>query len=360
MANDAKNKQQRSAEKLIPACWLKFELSGVAETDAAFANFASESGINPDADYFSMFEHKILLLSALSKFGDEHLGHCETKIPVGTTGLAIRLMNTAATVQEAIQILIDFSEKICRSRKIHCELNDEELKFCVELDGFSPERGALAEITVTLAYLFALSSFVGGFLPITEMHSRSEIYTRLFRYNPDAGCKISFGDFTGFTLRRSGLDMPRRADLTPELWDDMVRWALLAEKFRPVIQKRGLPLLSAERLLDESQALSKRRNIDIRQQRRLTKRLTNHNIRELKNSINASKAMIMIASTNKSYAEIGQELGFSDERSFRRFFVNITQHTPSEYRNIYQDASVAEGREHLPAMIRIAETLRKG
>ena len=68
--------------------------------------------------------------------------------------------------------------------------------------------------------------------------------------------------------------------------------------------------------------------------------------------------MVLISTTNKTISEIGFELEFSDDRSFRRFFTEVTGCTPLEYRSVYQEAAASEGRNHFQAILEAASALR--
>ncbi|MEI6441405.1 MAG: helix-turn-helix domain-containing protein, partial [Alphaproteobacteria bacterium] len=137
-----------------------------------------------------------------------------------------------------------------------------------------------------------------------------------------------------------------------------IRWGLLADKIRPVMEHKHLPLLNAEGLLQQAEAKAKDRNVDTRQKRRISLNETAYSVRDLEKSIKASKAMVLISTTNKTISEIGFELEFSDDRSFRRFFTEVTGCTPFEYRSVYQEAAASEGRNHFRAILAAASALR--
>ena len=346
-------------ERPVPAAWMKFEMSGVADSDEAFHAFATSVGINPDTEWFSPAEHKVFILSAMKILNDEHLGHCKMRVPTGTFELAFRVMDTAEDIQEAIELLQDFSNKVCQTRKITQLTFDDHIILQFEIDGLTKDRSAVAELTVMFVCLFGMSAFAGSLIAVEEIFSRSLFYTQCFQKNTDIGSPISHADFTGLKISKSALSLPRKPGRAFDTISTAIRWALLANKFRPIIARSQLPLLTAEGMLETSKSITRQRNVDTRQQRRIAQQTTNYSIRELENCIKASNAMVLLSTTQKSIEEIGIELEFSDDRSFNRFFKKVIGYTPARYRRIYQDASVAEGHDHFTAALAAVEAIHR-
>jgi AraC-like DNA-binding protein len=277
---------------------------------------------------------------------------------VGTTELAFRVMNTAEDLREAICLIEKFQKKVCPTRHISQVAGVDSMIFQVSADGLDQEHSAAAEITTMLMYMFGLASFVGEFIPIRKLYSRSKLYTSFMNYNKDANCPVEYADFTGIEFETQHLDMPKRANLADDPVSNAIRWGLLADKVRPIIERNHLPLLSAEGLLQSAETKAKQRNVDARQKRRIARNETEFTVRDLEKSIKASKAMVLISTTDKTISQIGFELGFSDERSFRRFFQDVAGCSPLEYRNVYQEAAASEGRNHFRSIMEAARTLR--
>ena len=333
-------------------------MSGVAPTPEDFSNFANSLGLDPDSACFTPAEHKLMIVSAINRLNDEHLGHCRTQTPMGTSELAFRVMETGRTVQEAIDLLEVFSRRLCPSRRLSQVAGDDHLLLEFELEGVSPDRAAIAEITVMVWYASSLSAFAGRYIPIRAMFSRSAAYCEAFGRNEDLDCDIAAAPRSALQIDRASLSLPRKGADAPDIVGDAVRWAIFADKLRPIMAQKQLPLLTAERLLQQSKASALRRNVDVRQQRRLIRDETRYNARELENCAKLTEALLLLSTTDRRMADISESLGFSDERAFHRFFQKMAGVTPRRYRTQFQDAAVARGRDPFSAAIAAAEPLR--
>jgi AraC-like DNA-binding protein len=333
-------------------------MSPLAADREAFDAFAATLGIDPASAWFTPTENKMLILNAIGRLGDENYGHCHQPIPIGTTELAFRVMNTAETLTEAVELLQKFFLKVCPTRRLSTIPRETTFILRVDADGLDAEHGAACEMTSMLMYMFGLSAFVGQFLRPSRLYTRSEVYSSCMKYNKDADCEVVFGDFTGIELETSSLSLGRRSLEAMDPVSNAIRWGLLADKVRPIMKRNHLPLMNAEGLLKTVETRARQRNVDARQMRRIALKETDYTPRDLEKSIKAAKAMVLIATTNKTISEIGFELEFSDERSFRRFFSDVTGCTPLEYRMVYQEAAVSEGRNHFRAVMEAAKTLR--
>ncbi len=343
---------------LIPAQWVQFQMSRLAPTQQDFASFSRSLGVDPEAEWYTPIENKMLILNSILKMGDEHYGHCLTPIPVGTTELAFRVMNTAEDLNEAISLIEKFSRKVCPTRQISRTNAGDTVILRFEVDGLNHEHAAACELTIMLMYMFGLAAFVGEFIPIKALYSKARGYASYMQYNKDADCPVLSADFTGIEFPLSCLDLPKRAGAAPDPVSNAIRWGLLADKVRPIIDRNHLPLLNAVDLLKTAEAKARIRNVDERQKRRIARDETEYTLRDLEKSIKAAKAMVLIATTDKTISQIGFELDYSDDRSFRRFFQDVVGCSPLEYRNVYQDAAASEGRNHFKAIMEAASSLR--
>jgi AraC-like DNA-binding protein len=345
-------------EGMVPAAWVRFQLSSVTSCGESFDCFASSLDINPNADWYTSTETKNLILNLAVRLDDENYGHCRQPIPTGTMDLTFRIMMTGETLSEAIDLLISFLKRLCPTRVIRKKEKDKTFIIQIETDGHDEERAAACEISTILLYVYIMWSFVGEFIPVKKFYTRSKLYSSLMKYNKDTDSEVVFSEFTGLEFDKSVLLMPRRASDTFDPVNNILRWGLLVDKMRPIMRRNHLPLMNADGLLHSAETKAKKRNVDGRQRRRIAIQETEYSVRDLEKSIKAAKAMVLIATTNKSISEIGFDLEFSDERSFRRFFSNTTGCTPLEYRRVYQEAAASEGRNQFRAILEAARAHR--
>jgi AraC-like DNA-binding protein len=345
-------------EGMVPAAWVRFQLSSVTSCGESFDCFASSLDIDPNADWYTPTETKNLILNLATRLDDENYGHCRQPIPTGTMDLTLRIMVTGETLSEAIELLISFLKRLCPTRVLRKIEKDKTFIIQLETDGHDEEHAAACEITIILLYVYMMWSFVGEFIQVNKFYTRSKLYSSLMKYNKDTDSEVVFSEFTGLEFDKSVLSMPRRASDTFDPVNNILRWGLLVDKLRPIMRRSHLPLMNADGLLNSAETKARKRNVDGRQRRRIAIQETEYSVRDLEKSIKAAKAMVLIATTNKSISEIGFDLEFSDERSFRRFFSNTTGCTPLEYRRVYQEAAASEGRNQFRAILEAARAHR--
>ena len=343
---------------MIPASWVRFQMAAVTTLGEDFDAYAASLDIDPGVEWYTPTENKCLMMHLVTRMGDENYGHCLQRIPLGTTELAFRVMHTAETLSEAIDLLVSFSTKVCPTRKIQRIDTDETFLLKFEVDGIDSEHASACELTIMLMYMFGLTSFIGSFLRAKKLYTRSLMYSSFMNYNKDADCAVEVADFSGLEFDKATLVLPRRSTDAMDPVNNAVRWGLLSDKMRPIMERNHLPLMNAEGLLRQAAGKARSRNVDSRQSRRIALKETEYSVRDLEKSIKAARAMVLIATTKKTISEIGFELEFSDERSFRRFFAEVTGCTPLEYRTVYQEASASEGRNHFRAIMEAARSLR--
>lgn len=336
----------------IPAAWVLFQLSGLLPDQDEAKAFIRECGINSDQDCFSSTELKRLISQAIFNSNDEHYGHSEDGLRLGSTPLAFRIMNSASTAFEAQKLLEKVSDTFSPNHTVSHVVDGDSVILSWKISGHDHEHCAAAELTHMCLTYSAYNAFVGRILEPKVIYSRSILYTSLLDFSFETNCPVEYNDFTGIKLQKSVLDMPRRAAFDRNAFYNTIKWLLLTDKMRPIYDSSNLPLLSSEAIkssLDKKIAI---RNVDVRQKRRIAKHDTQFSERDLNNSNKITQAMIMLVTTDVSIAEITEELGFSDERSFRRFFKNITNKTPIEYRNCNRSDNFSSINNHYEAILK--------
>ena len=159
----------------------------------------------------------------------------------------------------------------------------------------------------------------------------------MIKFNFEANCPVEYADFSGFRFSKSCLDLPRRAIVDRNHYHDATKWSLLTTAIRSLTDYNPLLAIDAPHLIARIETKAKSRNVDIRQKRRIFKSDTHLTERDLHKSAQAAQAMVLLVTTNMLVADIAIELGFSDERSFRRFFTAATGQTPVQYRATHQE-----------------------
>ncbi len=334
-----------------PRAWVEFQISGIAPTPDDFRAFLTDAGINPDQDFYTPIEVKSLIIKAMLTLQDESYGHFPTKIPIGTTNLLLDLMHSGRTLREGIALVDEFSSKYPCHLKIQTHTEGGRARANLLIDGISAESGAAMELSTAVVFMHSASTFISEPIPVDSFHSRSRIYTSLVKHNGEMNCSVHSANVTGICFDEAYLDMPRRGlARTPPL-SSATLIGILMTKLNGPGGISPLPIIGADPILREVDLQARRRNIGERQKRRLAYELSKSNLRDLDRGAKAARAMILLSTTDRPISAISEELGFSDERAFRRFFHGAAGSTPSAYRRLNQESTAADGKDLLSAMM---------
>jgi len=316
-----------------PYEWVRLQMSGIAPSGDEFVTFCQSLDIDPNKANFEAIEVYRMVIEAMARSDDAHYGLCDTRLPLGTWEIALRIMSTASTLREALDLYVAFCEVTSPNNRPSYQADGNKVIFRLDINSKDHDRTGAAEITNIIIRYSGMCWLVGKFIPVEKLVTRSPLYARLLTYCPDLKCPVELGTFTGIVFERGILSLPRQPGLAADVLSDSIRWISLIDKMRSVMAKQNLPIMSAETIQRNVERNAKRRNVDERQKRRMALDLAGFNLRELDKSTKAYKAMMMLSTTNMTTIEIAEQLGFSDERAFRRFFQSATNLSPSAYRD---------------------------
>lgn len=321
----------------IPLDWVLFQLTGLTQNQDAAKGFIRDCGVDPEQDWFAPTAFKRILANAILSSKDEHFGHSKEGLRLGSTALAFRIMNSGSTVLEAQNLLEQISTIFSPNHMAGHIIEGDDVIMTVTVSGHDDEHSAAVELNHLMLTYSAYSAFVGKIVTPKIVYSKSKLYTSLVKFNHETNCPVERADYSGIRIPKAYLNLPRRAIVERDPLYDAVRWSLLTQAMRSVSDFSQLPLLSAEQITSKIDSKTKVRNVDVRQKRRIVKADTQLSERELHKSIKVTHAMVLLVTTNRSVEEIATELGFSDARSFRRFFSGVTGQTPLRYRTTHQE-----------------------
>lgn len=322
---------------LIPAEWVMFQLSGLCDNREATKDFIRQSGVDPEKLWFAPIELKCLISNAMARLKDGHYGHSKEGLHYSAIPLYFRLMNTGINGFEAIDLLSKTSEIFTPNHLISHSYDGDDVIIKIDIRGIDGEHSSAAELSHIFSIYAGYCSFVGKLAPMKMLYSRSKLYTSMMTFNFETNCPIEYADFSGFRFSKAFLDLPRRTVVDRNPLYDATRWSLLTTAMRSVSDYNPLLVVDAAQLIARIETKAKSLNVDVRQKRRIFKSDTHLTERDLHKSAQIAQSMVLLVTTNILIEDIAAELGFSDERSFRRFFSNVTGQTPLQYRATHQE-----------------------
>ena len=341
----SKTKVSGTNPETYSRAWTTLQLENLTDIQKDEAFYSC--GVDPHKAQYTNNENAILVLKAASLLRDENLGHCHTKIPMGTSKFAFRIMDSADTLLNSVYLGISFNDNFFPSRKIRLEDHGNCYRLLIYLDGISEEGGAAAELAALLPHINRMNAFIGKSIPIEAIYSRSKILTQSIHYNSRFESPVFYANFTGVDIRKEFFDMPRAAHFSGDSFENAIRWFFLKPKIQCMKNSNDLPIINAESIYSNVEKISRQRNIDLRQKRRIAYGETSYNLRSLMNGVKLARAIDLLCGTSMTLGEISIEIGFSDVRCFYRFFQQYFPQSPSEYRRKFGTNVFGNGKSDL-------------
>ena len=295
----------------FPRDWCRRLSAGVEALGIGFEDHLVSLGLPPDLELFRRREAILLLAANAALTADEGLGLLRLPTPPGSFALRVGTMMTCQTLGAALAVCHSFTRVSRLPVRILFGQAGQDATISISADGSNPEAVATAEDMFASAVFGVLTWLIGRDLPVIRMTTRLAGSPFLGRSHPILRTTVLAGDQTGFVFPANCLDWPivSRTTLTP-IWDaspGFGREILSAKPSRPRVQA---PTDS----LPGQIAPSKDDDLDPTTRRRLA------HMRDL------------VATSDLSFSEIAQRLGFADAHGFRRFVRAHTGLTPTALR----------------------------
>lgn len=271
-----------------------------------------------------------LLLCQNTTLAIEDANHGLARVGLGPLNGAIAL-RMAMTYQNLQQML----EGICRfyasaSTALHFKLSSTSrtATLSVWVEARSDQDAAHNE-ELQLGWLFMICSLFLGYPPPTQVTVRDVKHHNLGQRHWVMGGFVRSGDVTSFSFPIRLLSEPPAQDCVPTLyWECHKHWLDWVDTYAPeaaishYVNESGFTRFS-----DMVDASGKSANTI-----RHRMQVSGGGFREARQRALSKAAAFRLCSCEESVETIAAEFGFSDARSFRRFFKNATGLTPSEVR----------------------------
>lgn len=281
----------------------------------------------------------------IRRINDESHGFAPTPVPPGQFDLHVGIMSHGADALGALKRFIGASNLLRPDLDISTHLKRKHLELSVKLRGeIDPVREIYHEVYAVVIHC-ALRWVTGEKVQISHVRAAP----------PPAGVETTFVSTLACPVRRDGVGVTihyeasgAHAPLLPVKlgrWgsvvvDQFVRELTLSQTARPnaapltPMTDRIEKTLAVARLSES--AIAERLGLSVATLRR---RLAEEgvNFREIANLVHRRQAEAMLQ-TDRPFADVAVELGFSDERSFRRACKKWFGMPPVEYRRYLQGA----------------------
>lgn len=295
----------------------------------------SRSLVEPGATHVTADQHTLLMLNSIDMTGDEAHALGAGRLNHGFASLGLRTMLSTATLGAALEVLSRYFATCSSVFRMRIDYRGDLAEVSLRAEGRDEARcEVLEEIWFNALYTF-MCWFVGRRLPVMGAVVARLDHPSAYRVHWAANAPLSRGEVSSLLLPRACLQWRRQVHEVEEpVWEALRFWmdddvgsaADVQTGLRTVFGRFEAP---ARARLDEAFG---DRGVGDRQMSRRIKAQYGATFRDLRGDALVEVATRLLQMTDMPIDEIGAQLGYAEERSFRRFLRNRAGQTPAQIR----------------------------
>ncbi|MDP3854900.1 AraC family transcriptional regulator [Phenylobacterium sp.] len=293
----------------------------------------SRSLVAPDATHVTSDQHTLLMLNSIDMTGDEAHALGAGRLNHGFASLGLRTMLSTSALGPALEVLARYFATCSSVFRMRIEPRGDFVEISLRAEGRDEARcEVLEEIWFNALYAF-MCWFVGRRLPVmaaTVARLDDPLVQRVYWAT---NAPLSRGETSSLLLPRACLQWRRLVeDVEEPVWEALRFW--MDDDVGPHAQAGLRSVFSrfetpARTRLDEA---FYDHGVGDRQMSRRIKAEYGATFRDLRGDALVDVATRMLQTTDVPIDEIGAQLGYAEERSFRRFLRNRAGQTPAQIR----------------------------
>lgn len=323
------------ALQTIPISWAARQASGAVENGLELANVFERALITPlfgdDRDRISPLQLTLLYASLIHDTEDGMHLMARRRFPTEVGKLAHTILTGSRQLGEGLEALAKFY-KLCFPTLSMNLTTDGDFAFLAlqfQEDGLR----ALLQEDVQLGSLYlSLTAFLGRPFPLAWVATRDPSHMNINGSHWALKCRVKLQACAGLAFPKSLLTARSQANEESNLaWDPLETWITFIEEASPLT----LNLSNAKDLRVDR--LAHDRGIGSSTYRRMVSK-TDRGFREMRERALTTAALELLQDGTSTLDDVAYSLGYSDERSFRRFVKRATGLTPTEIRKASKNA----------------------
>ncbi|TAJ71857.1 MAG: AraC family transcriptional regulator [Phenylobacterium sp.] len=309
----------------IPIEWVhrRFE----SQNGGLFDDLLRRTGVAPGAEFLTRAENTLLMLHSIMALRDEGHALGSRRLPPGFASVGLRVMGSARTLGAGLEALSRYFAVANATFQLDLSIHGDEAEIILRATGPDRVQAALLE-DIWLAPLNAFMAWhIRDRTPVISITTACPDHPSLGgRHFWDSTPVVANGR-TALRLPTACLALERRAASFEEpLWDAL-RFSLSDDR-EPATLLDGAPIDAHT----PRQAFMILPHLGARQARRRVRKATGASFRDLRAEAIVGRARDLLSETDRSVSDIAAELGYAEERSFRRFLRGRTGLSPSAIR----------------------------
>lgn len=268
-------------------------------------------------------------------------GEQAARIQIGTVVSSLRILNSARTLGEAIelmgkiarlanlpsQFILDMSGEVAN---LNYRITDQNVANIVEIE--------ILHLTLVISVMQWL---VDQHIPIDHIVCRSQRFIENHRTHPDFDCGLISGTRVSCRFDAAWLREPIADHRSSETLEEVLVWLVYdnpADLILPENDIIGGEEMKVDASVDD---IPMYKYVGARQKRR--KLIAQHGVtlRGFKNKYLIRRAKFLMVEGRLTVEQIASELGYTDAGSFRRLFKRLVGSSPGEFRSSKEYAELS-------------------
>lgn len=309
----------------IPIDWVQKRFQ--AQSEGLFEELLRRTGVPSESVSLTRSENTLLMLHSIAALRDEGHALGSRRLPPGFASVGLRVMGSARTLGAGLEALARYFAVADATFELSLRIDGEEAEVSLRATGADRAQAAMLEDI----WLAPLSAFIAWHIrdrtPVTAMTTaRPDHPSRDGRHFWDSA-PVAVHERTALRLPTASLRLERRATAFEEpLWDAL-RFSLREDG-----EAVRLPDGGAIDAQTTRQAFMALPHLGARQARRRMRATIGASFRDLRAAAIIEQAREMLCETDRPVVDIAAELGYAEERSFRRFLRKRTGLSPTAIR----------------------------
>lgn len=317
----------------IPLHWIRRQVAGAVRQGLSLDDLLEASTIDlqhgDDRDLVTPAQFSLLCMNTMLGVDDAAHGLAKTSLGPLYPAIGLRMAAARPTLGEAFETLCRLYSLASTAVQVRVDSGPELARLSVRVDGRNDEdTGQLEEVYLGWMYMSCLY-LLDRPLPVVDVTVRDPTHFNLGTRHWAMGGLVRRGDTTSFRFSNRFLSAVLTTRSGPiALWDCQRIWldGLRDGQAAPAAAD-SVEGGRAPRFNEMVKASGKSANTVRRQLRSSI-----GGYRETRQSALVQAATLRLRSSNRTVEAIAVDLGYSDERGFRRFLKNATGLTPQQIR----------------------------
>lgn len=309
----------------IPIDWVHKRFQ--TQSKGLFEELLRRTGVASGSTSLTRSENTLLMLHSILALRDEGHALGARRLPPGFASVGLRVMGSARTLGAGLEALARYFAVADATLDLRLRIDGDEAEVTLCATGRDRAQAAMLEDI----WLAPLSAFIAWHIhnrtPVTSMTTACPDHPSLGGRHFFESAPVTVHERSALRLPTVSLGLERRATAFEEpLWDAL-RFSLCEDD-----DTARLPDGGAIDAQTPRQAFMALPNLSARQARRKVREATGSSFRDLRAVALVERARQLLCETARPVADVAAELGYAEERSFRRFLRKRTGLSPSTIR----------------------------